>query len=529
MSNAVALAIKITTDAQGAANGIDQVTNKTSKLGTAGKLAGRALAAGLGLAVVCGAKAVQAAAADEAAQVKLASALKNATGARASDIASVESWISAQGKALGVSDDELRPSLEALVTATGSVAKAQDLAAIAMDISARKGVSLESVSKSLAKAQATGNVAALAKYGVATKDAAGKQKSLEDVTKSLAATYKGAASASADTAAGKQKRLQVAMGELQEEIGAKLLPVLLKAAEYGLKVVDWITKNQTAAAAIVGTLAGLLAIIKLVSLATTIWSTATKVAAAAQAVFNAVMAANPIVLVVLAVAALVAVIVLVATKTQFFQQLWAKVWGAIGGPVMAAVNFIKNNWQKLLAILTGPIGIAVLLIAKHWDTIKAGGAAVVGWVRARFPAVKEIVLAPFKAAQTAIDKVWSGIKTGVDTVKTKVTNVLADFPNLASPFDAAKAALDKVISAVQSLIEWLKKIKVPDINLPGPLRTLAGTAGSGSNSGLLLAPRTVAPVIQIAVPGGFIGDDLALARKIRSLLADDLRRLSRTA
>jgi phage-related protein len=529
VTNSVALAIKVTADAKAAQAGLDGVTQKTSRMGQAGKVAGRLLAGGLLLAAGAAVKATQAAAEDEAAQVKLASALKNATGARAKDIAGVEAWISAQGAALGVADDQLRPALESLVTATKDVGKAQALAGIAMDISARKGLSLESVAKALAKAQATGNVAALAKYGVATKDAEGKALSLEQVQKNLAKTYKGAAADAAETAAGKQQKLQVAMGELQEEIGAKLLPVMLKLASVGLQVVDWITKNQTAAAAIIGTLAGVLAIVKLVSIATTIWSTVTKIHTAVMAAFNLVMAANPVLLVVLAVAALIAVVVLVATKTQFFQKLWGKVWGAIGGPVMAAVGFIKNNWQKMLIILTGPVGIAVALIVKHWDTIKAGAVAVVGFIRDKFSAVKDALAGPVQKAKDLIGTAVDGVKSAIQSIKDKVDTVAglikSGLEGAFAPFGAVLSVIQSVIDKVQSLIDKIKSIPNPDLPFVG--RAATGSSGAGTSE--LFGGHTATrgnTYVTVNVPGGFVGDDRQLALKLQRLLGDESYRFA---
>lgn len=503
MNNAVALAVKITADGNAAAAGIGQVTDKTSKLQTAGKLAGRALAAGLGVAVVAGAAAVKAAAADEAAQAKLAGAIKNATGARAGDVASVEAWVTAQGKALGVADDELRPALEQLVTATNDVSKAQDLAAIAMDISARKGVSLESVSKTLAKAQATGNVAALAKYGVATKDAAGKQKSLEDVTKSLADTYRGSAAAAADTAAGKQKRLSVAVDELKEKYGVKLIPVLLSAAAAGMAVVNWIDQNETAAAAIVLTLASLLAIVKAVSIATQVWSAITKAAAAAQAVFNAVMAANPVILIVLAVVALAAALVIAYKRSETFRNIVNGVFGAIADTVGKVVGFIRNNWQTMLVILTGPIGLAVALIAKHWDKIKAGGVAIVTWVNNTWSNLKQKLAGPVEDAKALIE----------------------------TALGAVQGAFDKVAGAVQTIIDKVVALikKIGELPGTGVLGQVVGAVTRGGGSPVAGGTGITRggggdTYVTVHVPGGFIGDEQQLAVKLARILDDQARR-----
>lgn len=195
-----------------------------SKLVKFGKVAAGALASTGVVAVAAGVKFAKMAIDDEAAAAKLAKAMRNNAHATRGQIAATESWITAQGKAYGVADDDLRPALGKLVTATHNVTKAQRLASLAMNVSAGTGKSLESVSFALAKAQ-SGNVSGLARLGIATKDAAGKTKSLHDITRDLAKTYSGQAATAAHTAAGRFNRVKLELSEAAETIGYKLLPV----------------------------------------------------------------------------------------------------------------------------------------------------------------------------------------------------------------------------------------------------------------------------------------------------------------
>jgi hypothetical protein len=207
MSNTAVLAVKIISDAKGAQRGMDQTAGKASRMAKAGSIAGKALAVGLGAVAFAAVKATKAAADDEAAQVKLANTMRNAAGASSQQIAATERWITAQGKAKGVADDELRPALGRLVAVTHDVGKAQKLANLGMDIAAGTGKSLETVTSALAKAQA-GSLGGLSRLGVATKDAAGNTRSLKDITAELGKTYAGAATKQAQTgrAAGTDRR-----------------------------------------------------------------------------------------------------------------------------------------------------------------------------------------------------------------------------------------------------------------------------------------------------------------------------------
>jgi hypothetical protein len=177
-------------------------------------------------------KMAESAAQDEAAQKRLAVQLQNSAHASAAQIAQTEDYITKAGRAKGVTDDELRPALGNLVRATHDVGKAQQLANLAMDVSAGTGKDLGTVSLALAKAQ-NGNVGALGRLGIATKDADGKTLSFQQITQKLATTFKGQATAHANTFAGKMERLKLTFDETKESIGAKLLP-------YAEKFSDWL-------------------------------------------------------------------------------------------------------------------------------------------------------------------------------------------------------------------------------------------------------------------------------------------------
>lgn len=207
----------------------NEVQGFGDKLGKFGKVAGAAFAAaGVAAAAYAGKLAidgVKAAIEDEAAQLRLATALKNVTGATENQIAATEDYITKTTLATGVTDDELRPSLQRLVTATNDIAEAQKLQAIALDVSAGSGKSLEAVTNALAKAQ-EGNTGALVKLGIGLSAAELKTMSMEQVTAKLAETFGGQAATQADTFQGKMQRLKVAFDEGKETVGSFILDAI---------------------------------------------------------------------------------------------------------------------------------------------------------------------------------------------------------------------------------------------------------------------------------------------------------------
>jgi hypothetical protein len=201
------------------------------KMGKAGKAIGAAFAAAAvaagAYAIKIGIDGVKAAIEDEKAQLQLALALQSATNATDGQIKATEDAILQMSLATGVADDDLRPALQRLVVSTGSITKAQELLALALDVSAATGKPLETVTNALAKAN-DGQTTALAKLGVGITAAQAKTMSFTDIQGKLTDLWGGAAGKSAETFEGKIARLSVAFNETKETIGVALLPILDK-------------------------------------------------------------------------------------------------------------------------------------------------------------------------------------------------------------------------------------------------------------------------------------------------------------
>jgi hypothetical protein len=176
-------------------------------------------------AVKLGVDGVKAAVEDELSQKKLATALKNTTKATDKQIAASEDYIKKQQLQFGIADTKLRPALANLARATGDITEAQKLNNLAIDISAATGRDLEGVSLALGKAYG-GNFTALKKLGIPLDENIVKTKDFDGLTKQLTDTFGGSAKANTETFAGQLAILKERFGEIQEDIGAKLIPKL---------------------------------------------------------------------------------------------------------------------------------------------------------------------------------------------------------------------------------------------------------------------------------------------------------------
>jgi hypothetical protein len=111
-----------------------------------------------------------------------------------------------------------------------------------MDVAAGTGTDLQTVSDALSKAYG-GNFKALRQLSpqlyAMIKDGA----SLDEVMAQLSKTFGGSAAAAANTAEGKFKRLNIALGEAAEAIGAAMLPAIEAVLPYLIKFATWAQDN----------------------------------------------------------------------------------------------------------------------------------------------------------------------------------------------------------------------------------------------------------------------------------------------
>ena len=233
-----ALTLKLLADVDNFTKNLDKADKDVSTFGDKvsdfGKKAGLAFAAAGAAAVAYAGKlaidGVKSAIEDAAAQEKLALTLRNVTNATDKQIKSTEDYITATSLAFGITDDDLRPSLERLARATGDVEKAQKLQTVAIDVAAGSGKSLEAVTNAMAKA-AEGNTAALGKLGIGLTSAQLKTMSMDQITAKLADTFENQASTQADTFQGKLNRLRVAFDEGKETVGGYILTAITPLVE----------------------------------------------------------------------------------------------------------------------------------------------------------------------------------------------------------------------------------------------------------------------------------------------------------
>jgi hypothetical protein len=419
--------------------GIDKAIADFKKLETNGEKASfaikkAAVPAGLAIAALGAVAfdAVKAFAEDEAAAEKLGLTLQNVTYATDAQIASVEQFITKTSMAAAVADDELRPALDKLVRGTGDVAQAQDLLTLALDISAGTGKDLGAVSDALSKAY-NGNFTALKKLDPALASLIEEGADADEVFGRLGATFKNQASTAANTTSGQMKNLSIQMGEFKESIGAAVAPLAEKLLPSLLKLADFV-KNNTGLVVAFG------------------------VAFAALA--GTVLAVNAAMKAYAAIQAVVTVATNILTASTY--ALWIATGVAVILAVVAALVALQAKFD---------------IFGKAVDGIKAGFMAWYGVVQFVFGAVK----AGFSELADLGKAIFDGIGGAFKGVINAVISAMEKGLNFA--IKGLNIILDGIDKAAGP---WVNFGTIPDVKLPrlaeggittGPTIAMIGEAG----------------------------------------------------
>ncbi len=242
------LAIRIATilDASGINKAGKSVDSFDKKLKTLGRTLGVTLS---GAAIAAfGKKAAQAFIQDQKEAMRLTQVVKN-LGLELSSPA-INQYIDSLSKASGVTDSQLRPAFQALLTTTGSLTASQKALQQAIDVSVGSGIELTTVSQDLANAY-IGQTRGLRKYNLGLSQAQLKTASFEEITARLNKQFSGANAAYLDTYAGKLQVLSTAAGEAQEKIGSAIIDLTMALAGTG-SVDELVTKIDRMADRFVG-------------------------------------------------------------------------------------------------------------------------------------------------------------------------------------------------------------------------------------------------------------------------------------
>lgn len=389
---------------------------------------------------------------------------------------------------LGFDDEAAALSITRLFQRTGDLNQAIKLNGLAMDLARSKHIDLSTAS-GLVGMVLSGNSRILKQYGIDIKDSATAAEALDELQTKL----KGSAEGYAQTFAGQSEILKEKIGNMQEAIGAKLLPILtelLSRMEPIInKIMDWMDRHQKLTEVIIiGTaaLGVLLTILGPILLALPALATAIGVVGTALTF----LAANPIVLIIAAIVALIAAIVLMITHWQKTKEIAMEVWAKIKDVVNGAMETIKNY-----------LGAGMEYIQTFW--------------KETWTAVKDYVLGIWQDIVNSISGFVNNIMDKINSVRNAVSSVTSSVSSAMSSigsrvsgvFGGARAAGGPVLSGVPYLVGE----QGPELFVPGSSGTVLPNGVIGGS------------LVQVTITGNTFIGERDLTRKVGNELVDLLK------
>lgn len=189
------------------------------------KLAFAGAAAGVGyFAQRVAREGIKAAADEDKALASLGRTLQNVGQAFA--IPQVNAFIEQQQMIVAVSEDQLRPAFQRLVTVLGDAGLAQEQLSLALDVSAGTGKSLEQTVMALSRAYA-GSTTGLSRLGAGLDKTLLKSGDLVAITDELNKKFGGQAAVAAASFGGSLVKIKIAADEAKEAIGNAIITALI--------------------------------------------------------------------------------------------------------------------------------------------------------------------------------------------------------------------------------------------------------------------------------------------------------------
>lgn len=176
--------------------------------------------------------------------------------------------------------------------------------------------------------------------------------------------------------------------------------------------------------------------------------------AKAQAILNAVMSANPIMLIVLAIGALIAIFVVLWNKCEWFRNFWIGLWEGIVSIAQQAWQGIVEVWGIVSQWFEDAIIIPISnFFETMWNKLKNGASSAWQGIKSVFSNITNWFRDKFSEAWNAVKNVFSaggrifdGIKNGIlNGLKTVINGLISGINRVIKvPFDGLNSALNSI-------------------------------------------------------------------------------------
>lgn len=431
--------IDVKADLSGFQKELDRQTSTTSsKFSKIGKAAALGFGAGLGAAGIAIKGFADAAIDAQKSQARMETQLKASGVSFKAHAKEIDNVIQKVSKLSGLDDEDLQDAFTNLIRTTGSVSESLKLTGLAADFARAKHMDVAKAGEIVAKV-AGGNTGILSRYGVSIDKGASSTEALGKLQEKFA----GQAKAYGDTTAGANDRFKVAVENLQESLGQKLLPALATVANAAANFINGLQTGEGVA----GDVAGAFDTVKtrvselgdrfsgVADIVSTLWTKfGDNVIGVMQAVAGQIRDQ-------------------VENVTKIFQGLidfvsgvlsgdWGKAWTGIKEMFSGAVQAILDSAKHMFEVLRQVFDAGVKVLAAVWKTALDGLVA----------ALKGIASAIASAAKFVVDTAINAIKATASSlvdVGKFITNQIA-------------AGIKVITEALGSVGGWVKN-RVTDL------------------------------------------------------------------
>jgi len=423
---------------------------------------------------------------DAASTAKLEQAVRNAEGSFDGHADAIDQAIT-NGQKLAFSDDDVRDALSLMTATTGDADEALRRLHTAQDLARGTGMDLATASKLLGRVNDE-NINVLSRYGIQVEKGASAQELLNAVDQK----FSGQAATFAESDAGKMAIMADKVGELQEQLGAYLIPILAFVTTAIIGFVDAGSRILAVFAPVVAFIQGNLTPILLfltpafialgIALLTTVVPALIAKAVALWASVAAWLALNaamlPIIALVLAIGAVI-VLLYLAWQSNFLgiRDITMAVIGWLTPYLQTAWELIQTGLSTALGIITAAWDLAwaglQTIIQTVWPIIQTAIETAIGVIQTVIQTALDAIVAiwgaVWPAAQALIETVWPVIQTVIETAINAVQAVIETvlgaiqavwetvWPAIQSTAEtiwgAIQGTIETVIGAIQSVIE----------------------------------------------------------------------------
>jgi hypothetical protein len=334
---------------------------------------------------------------------------------------------------------------------------------------------------------------------VETLSKAGKnQEALNVLIEAGEKKYGGAAAAQVTAT----QKFDVALADLKETIGTKVLPILEKLIDLATKMIDAFSAQpkilQNVELALLGIVAvggPLLGFLASAKTAMVTLGLVSEGAAVGTNILSVALKAIPILAVIALVVLLVANWDTISAKAKEVAEAVTKWFGKIYEDIKEfagkAIDWLKENWPLLLGVLTGPFGLFVAWLVTHkeelinkfkeiWTAIKDN---TIGFVKKFTDAIMD----QFWSFDTEINRFWYEFTDSLQeiwknikwVIKALVANTINEFGVVfQAMIEVGQNIARGIWQGLSSMTNWFKLLLTGwvNANIPYAVRKILGIA-----------------------------------------------------